>query len=117
MTHSLASHMAALFEGEGALTAAILFNSIILFGFLRRFYRRNIAPIRSQSKTALFWKNAWNFISVGVLFLMLSSLFDLLKFADVGLFYGASIAKSLFDIGFLVCLTAGIHMLRQRFAQ
>lgn len=104
------------FEGEGALNAAILLNALMLFGFLLRFYRRQIGPIRSQAPQAVYWKNAWNFITVAILFLIFGALIDVVKFADVEMFYGADLVASLLDVGFLALLAAGIHMVKKRFA-
>lgn len=104
------------FEGEGALNAAILLNALMLFGFLLRFYRRQIGPIRSRSPQAVYWKNAWNFTTVAILFLIFGALIDVVKYADVEMFYGADLVARLLDVGFLTLLGAGILMIKKRFA-
>lgn len=103
-----------VFEGGWPLNFATLFNSLILLGFILRFYRRNISPIKATSRSSAYWKNAWNFITIAILFLVFSSVVDMFKFADFDFFFGAVAARSIFDLGFLLMLTAGVHMIRKR---
>lgn len=105
-----------LFNVEYVIDAAIFINAIITMGFLLTFYRQNISPIASKSKQAVYWKSAWMFLAMSILFFFLSSFIDIIKFLNIKIFFEIELVTRFVELSFIIFLGMGLNMLNRRFS-
>ncbi len=116
MTEKYIHYIQYLFNAEYVINAAIFINAIITMGFLLSFYRQNISPITSKSKQAVYWKSAWMFLAMSILFFFLSSFIDILKFLNIKMFFEIELVTRFVELAFIIFLGMGLNMLNRRFS-
>lgn len=116
MTEGYIKYLEYLFNVEYAINFAIFINAIITMGFLLTFYKQNISPISSKSKQGAYWKSAWMFLAVSILFFFLSSFIDIIKFLNIKMFFEIELITRFVELAFIVFLGMGLNMLNRRFS-
>lgn len=116
MTAGYLKYLEYLFNVEYVINFAIFINAIITMGFLLTFYKQNISPSSSKSKQATYWKSAWMFLAVSILFFFLSSFIDIIKFLNIKMFFEIELITRFVELAFIVFLGMGLNMLNRRFS-
>lgn len=83
-------------------------------GFVLIFYKRNIVPIQTDSPPGRYWKSAWNFLVLSMLFFLLGSFLDVAKFLNLERFFEIQTVRQFVDLVFVVFLGMGFNMLNRR---
>lgn len=103
-----------LFEAEYFLGSVIFLNAVLTMGFVLVFYKRNIVPIHTDSASGRYWKSAWTFLVLSVLFFLLGSFMDVAKFLSLEKFFEIQTIRQFVDLVFVVFLGMGFNMLNRR---